>query len=126
MTPDQKHLKERLDHFKQQKAMAEKKIAELSKTCTHHLREITAEEFANPWMSVLAKCEICGKHFGWRCKEAPDKICHYFSTKHPNMKVPAIKLIDDKYDLTFPQDKWSKEAECEEECLYCGMPKERG
>jgi hypothetical protein len=82
-----------------------------------------------------AMCEICGKRFGWRCPESPDRVCHYnawrsidengswwvwrdiFEHKH---KVPREKIkryIRPNEDMPYYFDE-----DC---CIFCGHPSER-
>lgn len=89
----------------------------VAKCPPHKFRELTAEELADKWMSVGAKCLQCLKHFGWRCKRSPDCICHY----QVEIKDGKLKGIDElNYTLSFADTHV-----CWDHCMYCRLPQER-
>jgi len=82
-----------------------------------------------------ARCEICGKHFGWLCPESPDRVCHYdawrsidddgpwwvwrdiHEHKHPVPEEKVKKYIRPNEDMPYYSDE-----DC---CIFCGHPEER-
>jgi len=122
MTPEQEYLKNKIEYLRHQTGKLSEEINNLVLSCKHHLCDLTMAEFADPWMSITPLCEICGTYLGaWRCKESPDKVCHYHTRIHPKLKVIGVELITGQWDLEFPEDR----REDSYECVYCGMPEER-
>lgn len=74
-------------------------------------------------MSEGADCLICHRDYGWRCKNSPDGICHYFT--QPN--GISVNLINGNIDnVQFKKsDNYDPEYESYDWCVYCGMPEER-
>ena len=82
-----------------------------------------------------AMCEICGKRFGWRCPESPDRVCHYEARKVHGIHVRywSYRDIHGK-NSAVPEEKVEKyirpvEGETsyldEDCCIFCGHPDER-
>ena len=92
-------------------------IKGLKKRCSHELKVLSEKDMRDKWMSVGADCMICGSDWGWRCKNSPDSVCHYYSG---NGKVEMI----DGTEVDVPENHDS-EYENEDECIFCGHPDER-
>ncbi len=86
-------------------------LAELECTCPH--------EIVRRCNSAI--CNICGQDFGWWCKVSPDHVCHYYTSTYEGKS--CVLLIDDTY-YGFTPEK-DPEYQTEDECLFCGQPKER-
>jgi hypothetical protein len=126
MTPEQKYLRDKIKYLTIQAGNIQAEIAKLKESCEHHLRDLPPEIFAQPWMSIRAECEVCGTTFSaWRCRESPDRICHYHIAIHPELKVLGVVLMDGRWDLDFPQEYQAKDCEPQDDCFYCGMPDKR-
>lgn len=92
-------------------------ITRLTKECPHTFRPLTEKELADKWMSVGSTCLGCGRHFGWRCKNSPDGVCHHFS------EDSKIELVD---GTTVPvPEGHDAQYETDDCCLFCEMPDER-
>lgn len=74
---------------------------------------MTKKQLADQWMSVSAYCLVCVSHLGWRCKESPDGVCHYYVIDG------EVTLIDGT-QVDAPDG-----CETSIECIYCGHPEER-
>jgi hypothetical protein len=82
-----------------------------------------------------ARCEICGKHFGWLCPESPDRVCHYTAWKSNGIHVRSWfwkDIHESKHEV--PKEKVEKyirptvnavHHEDEDCCIFCGHPSER-
>ena len=92
-------------------------IYKLLEECQHTFRILNSEQLADEWMSVSAGCIGCGQDFGWRCKESPDQVCHYFS------EDGKVELIDGT-SVSVPCDHDS-DYETDDHCIFCGLPDER-
>ena len=79
-----------------------KKLNELIQKCPHWFKELTEAELNDKWMSVGATCKMCHKSFGWRCKDSPDSVCHYFTTTDRD-GVRCVELSDGTLDHNFPR-----------------------
>ena len=86
-------LKGHIDAVKSQIAWLEEDLCKLIATCNHEFRELTWKEEKDKWMSVGAKCLICGERLGWRCTKSPDHVCHYYSNDG------KVVLIDNTVDV---------------------------
>jgi hypothetical protein len=65
-------------------------------------------------MSVGAFCDDCQTDFGWRCKVAPDGVCHY------HIDDGKVELVDGtKVDPPINPNMDNGD------CIYCGSPDER-
>jgi hypothetical protein len=82
-----------------------------------------------------ARCEICGKHFGWLCPESPDRVCHYDAWRsidenstwwvwrdiHEHKReVPKEKV--ERYIRPNEDMPYYNDEDC---CIFCGHPSER-
>lgn len=92
-------------------------IKKLKAECPHHFELLTAEQLADKWMSVGARCTVCKKHLGWRCKVSPDSTCHYYTYDG------KVTLIDGR-EVDPPADH-DAHYETEDSCIFCGFPEER-
>lgn len=110
------------EDYKRRIESCHKELDELLSNCPHWFRELTEKELADEWGSVVALCEICHQEFGWRCKESPDSICHYFTTTDRD-GIRCIKLLDGTLDHNFSRSdgnwEWNVNCESNDECLYC-------
>lgn len=89
----------------------------LADECPHEFRPLAPKELAVEWMSVGSYCQGCGQSFGWRCKESPDGVCHYFS------EDGMVELINgNKVSVPANHDADYETDDC---CIFCGMPDER-
>lgn len=107
----------------------QRKYDEIISRCTHEeFRPLTEGELADRWMSIIAYCQICGKDFGWRCKESPDFVCHYESdemdTDGDGNSVYGVELITGEY-VDIPKEH-NPDHETSDLCIFCGNPEERG
>ncbi len=107
---------------------AQRKYNEIILKCTHEkFRPLTKGELTDRWMSIGAYCQICGKDFGWRCKESPDSVCHYESdemdTDGDGNSVYGVELITEEY-VDIPEGH-NPDHENEDSCIFCGLPEER-
>lgn len=112
-----KKLKVQISEAKKVAEKATKKVWRLVKLCPHRLRPLTNSEWGDEWMSKTAVCEICGRHWEWRCKVSPDGVCHYHS--HDGM----VELIDGS-KCKVPKGHINAD-ETDDSCIYCQMPEER-
>jgi len=48
--------------------MTRRLVNQLETSCPHEFKPLTEKQLNDKWMSVFAKCLICGEFFGWRCK----------------------------------------------------------
>lgn len=108
-----KEMAERRQQIREHSAALQK----LKDECPHLLRDLTTKELADEWMSVGASCIGCGTDFGWRCKESPDSVCHYYS------EDGQIELINGTM-VPIPADH-DPDFEINDCCIFCGMPDER-
>jgi hypothetical protein len=82
-----------------------------------------------------ARCEICGKHFGWLCPESPDRVCHYEARKIQGIHVRYWSWIGihgmrhelpkekvEKYIRPIKDETYYDDEDC---CIFCGHPEER-
>jgi hypothetical protein len=107
---DPAERKSRITHHQDE---LEKLLAE----CEHTLNILKPKDLDDEWMSVGAHCTTCGASFGWRCKQSPDGVCHYYS------EDGQIELINgNKIPVTPDHDSEYETDDC---CLFCGMPDER-
>ena len=90
---------------------------ELRRNCICEFEPLTQEQLDDEWMSENAKCLICGGYHGWRCKESPDGVCHYFS------KDGKVQLLGNR-ECDVPIDH-DGSGESDDWCIFCGMPEER-
>lgn len=81
--------------------------------CKHQLDSIN-----DPWIFASAYCKLCNKDLGWRCKESPDQVCHYYNELDNN----RLELIDGSTIEVFMGEIHDTFEEC---CLFCGLPDER-
>lgn len=89
--------------------------------CKHAFSKLREKDLKDEWMSVSAKCSDCGEYFGWRCKESPDSVCHYYT------RDGEVKLINGSIDkeLYKTNPDYDPDYESDDICLYCGHPEER-
>jgi len=97
--------------------LAKDEIRALSANCNHEFRELTPSELKDEWMSVGARCLVCGAHFGWRCKKSPDSVCHYYSSEG------KVELIDGTF-VNVPEGH-EPDNESDDRCIFDGQPDER-
>ena len=102
--------------------MSRRLIQQLERTCMHELKPLTEQQLNDKWMSIFANCTVCDEHFGWRCKESPDGVCHYFTRIIHSMR--GVYLIDGTFYTDIPKTL-DEEYETRDQCLFCGMPEER-
>lgn len=98
-------------------------VYRLRNECQHAFIPLTKKQLDDEWMSVGASCVGgCEQSFGWRCKNSPDGVCHYFS------KDGKVQLIDGT-TIPVPADVdgciHNPDYETEDVCLFCGHPDER-
>jgi len=86
-------------------------VAELECTCPHEIVNRCGQ----------AICNICGQDFNWWCEDSPDHVCHYYSSAHDG-KVYVLLIDDSETDFQSTKDP---EYESEDECLFCGQPRQR-
>jgi hypothetical protein len=103
--------------------VAQEELTRVVKECKHVLRPLSDGELEDEWMSIWARCSICGKDYGhWRCKKSPDSVCHYYS--HDDVQsTRVIDLLDGKI-APIPTGH-DRRFESEDHCIFCGMPDER-
>lgn len=105
----QKH-QEQINHHQQE-------INAIKRNCSHSFDGLTEKQKADEHMCLKAICWGCGSCFGWRCKESPDQVCHYYS------RNGRVELI---YNDSVPvPEGYDPCNECYEICIFCGEPRER-
>lgn len=87
---------------------AERELSQLLSRCAHHVNGD----------GESASCAVCSTSLGWRCPDAPDGVCHYFTESDG-----AVKLIDGS--TVQPPADHDPEFETEDSCIFCGSPEER-
>ena len=92
-------------------------LDQLISSCTHTFRPLTKDELSDKWMSEFAKCDICSRSFGWRCKVSPDCVCHYAD----ELDGCELELINGN-KVVVSAEEADTDCEC---CVFCGMPNER-
>lgn len=92
-------------------------IQELTEQCPHDFQPLTEKQLADKWMSVGAVCTVCKEDFGWRCKESPDGVCHYYTDDG------KVTLIDGR--VVDPPADHDCKSESSDWCVFCGHPEER-
>lgn len=102
--------------------MSRRLIHQLERTCIHEFKPLTERQLLDKWMTIDAKCIVCGEDFGWRCKESPDGVCHYFTRIIHSMR--GVYLIDGTFYTDIPKVP-NEEYETRDTCLFCGWPEER-
>ena len=107
----------KINHLRSEITKMKSELYLLKSEC-HHVVEV--EDLDGKAFGV---CEICGEDLGWICKNSPDHLCHYLTTRDPGDPRPYVKLLNSKH-YDFPKDGWEQERETEESCLYCGTQKE--
>jgi transcription elongation factor Elf1 len=94
--------------------------------CPHRFPPLTKSELKDKWFSASARCDVCGKSFGWRCNASPDETCHYYSQEIDGVRV--IELIDGRLvpvsEIPNLADH-DPESETDDYCIFCGQPDER-
>lgn len=112
-----KKLKSDLLDARMAKEVEQDKVILLRRQCTHHLSPLTPSQRGEEWMCIRAHCEVCEASFGWRCKESPDSVCHYFTDDGKIELIDGTEIIAPKgHDF---------EWETEDCCIFCGDPDER-
>ncbi len=114
---DPQKLKAAIDAAQLEANKASRLVADLKATCKHEFKPLTPKQLADKWMSEGAHCLICNEGFGWRCKESPDGVCHYFT------EDGKVELITG--ELVSPPPEHDVEYESDDDCLWCGLPDER-
>ena len=98
-----------------------KEMWKLMAECPHSFKPLSEKELKDEYFSDSAICiSGCGQRFGWRCKESPDGVCHYypFDGKH-------VKLINGELQRISEENLADAAHNLYELCLFCGMPDER-
>lgn len=117
MTKEAEALKIAISQAQLNLKTATQALHELIRNCVCEFEPLTESELNDEWMSKYSLCLICGTYHGWRCKESPDGICHYFS------RDGKVQLLGNReYDLPLNHDKM---GESYDTCIFCGSPKER-
>ena len=117
ITKDGIKRKSEIDFYKKDILSIQDKISDLMSTCDHELIRLSSSQMRDRWMSISARCMICGKYFGWRCKKSPDSVCHHVSFDG------KVVLIDGTL-VNIPKNH-KPEQESGNGCIFCGMPDER-
>ena len=102
--------------------MTRRLVNQLETSCPHEFKPLTEKQLNDKWMSVFAKCLICGEFFGWRCKESPDGVCHYFTKIVHGIR--GVYLLDGTFHTDIPNAP-DPDYETSDTCIFCGMPDER-
>jgi len=110
-------IRKEIADFERTIGLLAKEIRALSDNCNHEFRELTPSELNDKWMSIGARCLVCGTHFGWRCKKSSDGVCHYSSSEG------KVELIDGTF-INVPEGH-ELDNESDDRCIFCGLPDER-
>ena len=96
----------------------ENKRIEIYQSCPHVFPLLTEKELKEKWWGS-ASCSICKGHFGWRCLDSPDEICHFIS----EVKENKITLNNGKEVEFIKDDEYRYHSD--EYCIYCHGPDDR-
>lgn len=112
-----KIFKNKIEGVKTNLAVVYAKLKRYYDVCDHELPELTPKQLKDELMSEEAHCLICGSGFGWRCKESPDGVCHYYSNDGKVKMIDGTLVnVPEGHDATYEND---------DECIFCGLPEER-
>ena len=70
-----------------------------------------------------ARCEMCGEHLGWYCKDSPDRLCHYYTDAAEGSKTRVFRDLGGSYWEMWKDYNW--QSEDGQLCIFCRKPKIR-
>jgi len=106
------YKKEDFDKIRNDIIELQRKLGQMVNDCKH--------EVPNYKQDSSARCQICGKYFGWSCHDSPDHVCHYFSIEKDGQI--GVELIDGSF---YPLPNHNADYESDDWCIFCQEPDER-